>query len=219
MKKISLVVTRHPGLLTVLQEKGIAAPDTTVVAHAAPADVVGKRVCGVLPHSLSCLCESFTEVPLSLPPELRGKELSAEEIRRYAGEPVTYIVRALPAQADSLTWNDRLGNRGRSAFLVLVDGEGKLHNFVGRPIEGVCKSRVLESARDGKWSNSTFEIRLAAGVRVAWRGMQDFKTFRVGDGEGTWAEMSAAWGVKEAELRAFLPLISKETADFLSAME
>jgi len=217
--KIDLIVTRHQGLLALLQEKGLATDETVVVAHATAAEVTGKRVCGVLPHSLSCLCESFTEIPLSLPAELRGRELTAEEVRQYAGEPVTYIVRALPPQTETLTWNDRQGNRGRTAFLVLSDGAGKLYNFVGRPIEGVCKSRVLENTRDGKWSNSTFELRLLGGARVAWQGMEDFDTFRVGEGESTWAEMSAAWGVMEKELRAFLPSIAKETADFLSAVE
>lgn len=35
---------------------------------------------------------SFTEVPLDLPPELRGKELTLEAMRQYAGDPVTYKV-------------------------------------------------------------------------------------------------------------------------------
>jgi hypothetical protein len=90
---IDLVVTRHPGLVEFLRERGLCAPDTTVIPHASPEDVRGKHVCGVLPHSLSCLCESFTEVPLALPPELRGVELSLEQVRQYAGEPVTYIIR------------------------------------------------------------------------------------------------------------------------------
>ena len=105
--KIDLIVTRHPGLLSLLQEKGMATPETAVVAHATATDVAGKSVCGVLPHSLSCLCESFTEIPLSLPAELRGRELTAEEVHQYAGEPVTYIVRTLtPVIGETLTWWD-----------------------------------------------------------------------------------------------------------------
>jgi hypothetical protein len=90
---IDLVVTRHPGLVEFLMERGLCTPEVTVIPHASPEDVRGKHVCGVLPHSLSCLCESFTEVPLALPLELRGVELSLEQVRQYAGEPVTYIVR------------------------------------------------------------------------------------------------------------------------------
>jgi len=95
MEKINLVVTRHPGLVEYLRELGLAADKVQVVSHATPENVAGKRVCGVLPHNLSCLCESFTEVPLSLPAELRGVELTLDQVREYAGKPVTYTVRVV----------------------------------------------------------------------------------------------------------------------------
>jgi len=63
-----------------------------VVGHASPEAVKGRDVWGVLPHKLSCLTTSFTEVPLNLPPELRGVELTKEQVRQYAGDPVTYNV-------------------------------------------------------------------------------------------------------------------------------
>ena len=90
--KITTIITRHPGLVEYLKEIGLADATTTVLAHATPENVRGKHVCGVLPHSLSCLAESFTEVPLTLPPELRGMELTLEQVRQYAGDPVTYRV-------------------------------------------------------------------------------------------------------------------------------
>ncbi len=92
MKK-QLIVTRHNGLVEYLKQERIVGNDVEVIAHASPEVVTGRHVIGVLPHSLSCLTASFTEVPLSLPPELRGKELTAEDVRKYAGKPVTYIVR------------------------------------------------------------------------------------------------------------------------------
>ena len=67
-----------------------------VISHATPENVRGRHVLGVLPHSLSCLCESFTEVPLNLPADMRGKELTAEDVRQFAGQPVTYTVRVVP---------------------------------------------------------------------------------------------------------------------------
>lgn len=93
--EIDLVVTRHPGLVEYLQEFGLVKSDVTVISHATPAEVTRKNVCGVLPHSLSCLCETFTEVPLVMPAELRGKELSIEQLREYAHAPVTYKVREI----------------------------------------------------------------------------------------------------------------------------
>ena len=93
MKKFEIVVTRHPSLVNYLEEMGLTSKNVQVLTHAGPDDVKGKDVCGVLPHSLSCLTASFTEVPLVLPAELRGTELTLEQIKRYAKPPVTYIVR------------------------------------------------------------------------------------------------------------------------------
>lgn len=90
--KEKLIVTRHAGLVEYLKQEGIVGDNVEVVAHASPEVVRGRHVVGVLPHSLSCLTASFTEVPLKLPAELRGKELTADDVRRYAGKAVTYKV-------------------------------------------------------------------------------------------------------------------------------
>ena len=90
---IELVVTRHPGMVQFLWEIGLVDQKTEVKEHVKPADIKNKHVCGVLPHSMSCLCKSFTEIPLNTPPDLRGKELTFEQVRKYAGEPSTYTVR------------------------------------------------------------------------------------------------------------------------------
>ena len=92
---IDLVVTSHPGLVEYLRELGMVETGVEIISHATPEAVTGKNVCGVLPHNLSCLCETFTEVPLSLPAEMRGKELTLEQVRLYAGKPVTYTVRVV----------------------------------------------------------------------------------------------------------------------------
>jgi hypothetical protein len=93
--KIDLIVTRHPGLVAYLKEVGLADDSTEVLSHATPEAVTDKHVCGVLPHSLSCLTASFTEVPLALTPELRGKELDLETVIEVAGTPVTYKITRL----------------------------------------------------------------------------------------------------------------------------
>ena len=87
-----LIVTRHQGLVTYLIAEGLVPSDVEVVSHASPENVADKHVWGVLPHSLSCLTRSFTEIPLDLPAELRGVELSEAQVRQYAGQPVTYKV-------------------------------------------------------------------------------------------------------------------------------
>ena len=92
MSKIQIIVTRHEALLQYLLQECIVESGVRVVSHATPDTISGKHVLGVLPHSLSCKCASFTEVPLFLPPELRGKELTLDQVKEYAGEPVTYRV-------------------------------------------------------------------------------------------------------------------------------
>ena len=92
MNKLDLIVTRHPGLVEYLREIGLATAGTMVISHASPEAVTGKHVCGVLPHSLSCLCASFTEIPLTLPAGLRGAELTVAKVREFSGPAVTYRV-------------------------------------------------------------------------------------------------------------------------------
>ena len=92
MKKAKLVVTRHPALVEYLREIGIVLGNAEVIAHASPEMVTGRDVVGILPHSLSCLTKTFTEVPLFVPVELRGIELTLEQVRLYAKPAVTYKV-------------------------------------------------------------------------------------------------------------------------------
>ena len=83
------IVTRHPALVEFLAKRGITGK---VISHATPGDVEGKHTYGVLPLSLAVLTISHTEVPLRVPAELRGVELSLEQVEQYAGEPVAYNV-------------------------------------------------------------------------------------------------------------------------------
>ena len=88
----ALVVTRHTSLVEYLGVIGLIDDSATVLSHATADDIRGRDVIGVLPHSLSCLTASFTEVPLRIPAEMRGVELTVDNITEYAESPVTYIV-------------------------------------------------------------------------------------------------------------------------------
>ena len=88
----AVIVTRHLALVEHLRLIGIATGESCVIEHATREDVEGRDVVGVLPLSLACYANSITEIPLSLPLELRGKELSIEDVQRFAGAPVTYRV-------------------------------------------------------------------------------------------------------------------------------
>lgn len=88
----TVVVTRHPALITYLVEVGLVQEGVEVVSHADEDAVRGKHVIGVLPLRLAALAASLTEVPLILPPELRGVELTLDQIREHSGEATTYVV-------------------------------------------------------------------------------------------------------------------------------
>lgn len=98
--EIDLIVTRHPALVSLLRERGLVDGDVPVIAHATPADVFRKHVCGVLPLSLAAEALSVTEIPLALTPEMRGKELDLDTLRKIAGEAVTYRVNILGEHPD-----------------------------------------------------------------------------------------------------------------------
>jgi putative CRISPR-associated protein (TIGR02620 family) len=88
----TVIITRHPALVDYLIDAGICAEETPVIAHATSSDIAEKHVIGVLPINLAALAAKVTVVPLALPQELRGVELSLEQVRQYAGPPETYRV-------------------------------------------------------------------------------------------------------------------------------
>jgi putative CRISPR-associated protein (TIGR02620 family) len=93
----TVIVTRHPALVKYLIEQGVITKDQAaeVIAHATAEQVAGNHVIGVLPHSLSHLAESYTEVAIHAPAELRGVELSVEQVREFAQAICTYKVQKL----------------------------------------------------------------------------------------------------------------------------
>ena len=98
-QQVDLVVTRHQGLVEYLMREGIVDEGVRVVPHATADMLRGLRVCGVLPLSLAAHCAAVLVVPLDdLPREMRGRELSADEVARYAGPPTWYAVERLPSR-------------------------------------------------------------------------------------------------------------------------
>ena len=87
-----VVVTRHPALVEYLTELGVVPAGTEVVAHATAEQVRGRHVFGVLPLHLAAEAASVTEVTLHVPAELRGVELTLEQVRQFAGPLVEYKV-------------------------------------------------------------------------------------------------------------------------------
>lgn len=89
---MTLVVTRHPALVDYLRRHGCIGDDVEVREHVTADDVRDRHVIGVLPMHLAALAASVTEVPLALTPDMRGRELTLEELERVAGRPRRYRV-------------------------------------------------------------------------------------------------------------------------------
>ena len=89
-----VVVTRQPTLIAYLREIGLLPDRYHIREHVTPDEVVGRDVISVLPLPLPLVARaaSVTEIPLDLPKQLRGIELSLEQIREYAGKPAVYEV-------------------------------------------------------------------------------------------------------------------------------
>lgn len=94
IRKKQPVITRHKALVEYLLDKDIIKEgEYKLIEHADYKDVEGQDVIGVLPLQLASYAKSVTEVPLKLTPEMRGKELTFEEVEKIAEKPVQYIVR------------------------------------------------------------------------------------------------------------------------------
>ena len=126
-----IVITRHLALLEYLAEAGLVPADAPCISHADAAQVDGKHVIGVLPLRLAALAASVTEVPLDIPAELRGQELTVEQVRQYAGEPVRYVIRtndrlveeavALAHRCDRITGTTECGDAVMASARAIIN--------------------------------------------------------------------------------------------------
>lgn len=88
-------VSRHPGAKEWAQQEGITVD--AVIDHLDPATIqAGDTVIGSLPVNLAAeVCERggrYLHLTLELPFELRGKELTAEDMRRCGARVEEYSV-------------------------------------------------------------------------------------------------------------------------------
>ena len=87
------VVTRHTALVAYLLELGVITSETRVLSHATKENVINKDIIGVLPMHLAAWTNTISEVPLNLTPDMRGRELTIDEVRACAQPLVKYVVR------------------------------------------------------------------------------------------------------------------------------
>jgi CRISPR-associated protein Csx16 len=91
-------VTRHPGAIEWASRQGIRVDRQ--IAHLDPADIQpGDTVIGTLPVNLAAeVCTRgarFFNLSLDVPPEARGRDLSADDMERFGARLEEYDVRKL----------------------------------------------------------------------------------------------------------------------------
>ena len=94
----TIIVTRHAALAAYLIEIGAVPADATIIPHATADDIRGRHVAGPLPLHLAALAESIIHIPLDIPVELRGVELSLPQVRALAKPVERYMVIRVPQE-------------------------------------------------------------------------------------------------------------------------
>lgn len=125
-------------------------------------------------------------------------------------------------------WSDKMGSRGRSAWLLLVDGQGRIHHFDGDNIPGVVAIIGHDYEKAGKWSHTTYRLQLSPGVR-AIAGRNGWETGRFVEGLRSavsyhqpidrWVDVANALGVTMIETQRFLREWRPKAADALDLVE
>lgn len=87
---MDILVTRHQVLIEYFKEANIEFDK--VISHATEEEVRGNDVYGVLPLRLASLANTVTTIDIDIPAEMRGKELSLEDIKKYGVNISTYKV-------------------------------------------------------------------------------------------------------------------------------
>jgi CRISPR-associated protein Csx16 len=88
-------ITRHPGALAWAREEGIEVTQT--IEHL-DVELIqpGDTVVGTLPVNLAArVCARggrYLHLSLELPPEWRGRELSAEDMRRFGARVEEFVI-------------------------------------------------------------------------------------------------------------------------------
>lgn len=91
----TLFITRHPGAIEWAARRGLHIDRQ--IAHIDPATIQpGDVVIGILPVNLAAeVCArggQFFNLSLDLPPDARGRELTADELERYGARLEEYNV-------------------------------------------------------------------------------------------------------------------------------
>jgi len=120
---------------------------------------------------------------------------------------------------NTATYCDKQGPRDRAAFAVLIAADGAVTAFAGASIPKVVAVTGQKYTKDGKWSNTTYALVLADGVRMI-QGKAGFASGLLSDGVAaatglpceSWGDLAAAMGADLAAVDAWLRLAAPRSA-------
>lgn len=216
MKSNRLIVSRHPAAIEFVRQVPGWVDAELIEGNATVADVAGREVTGPLPLQLIAKCARYFAIEFASDAP-RGQEFSLAEMQAAGARLVEYRVTAVPVVPPEMEWNNRQKSRDRKAFCLLLKG-GDIYNFDGRSIPGIVHAREIEHKKDGKWSYTTFAMRLAQGVRAitghsGWETGTLAEGIAVAIGQSDWslAALSTGLHVSPAALCALAERSSGKT--------
>ena len=121
----------------------------------------------------------------------------------------------------TITYSDKQGNRDRVAFLIFIKDE-VLIPFDGVSIPKVCAIVAETFSKNGKWSNTTYRLALAAGV-TSIQGHAGWNTGLMTEGVAavtnlpadSWSQLADALGVTMESAQAWIRKSAPRSASTL----
>jgi len=114
------------------------------------------------------------------------------------------------------SYNDGLRPGGRRPRLYLAKG-GEVKKFLGENIPGYCAIVTAQYEKNGKWSNTTYQLDLAPGVRPLYFLSPMHGTW--GDDLGSWGEVAETLGLPVDVAQAIIRAEYPKTAERLDKLE
>ena len=114
-----LVISRHSAYVEYLQKNNLIPREHQLLEHIEDPEILKGRdvFTSGMPFHLASLCNSVTIVPLWIPQELRGKELSFEDVSKYASSSEKYFVCTQRTEVHSVY--ERIPEGGGYDFMCL----------------------------------------------------------------------------------------------------
>jgi len=113
-------------------------------------------------------------------------------------------------------YNDGLLPAGRRPRLYLAKG-GEVRKFTGENIPGFCAIAASRYRKNGKWSNTTYQLDLAPGIRALHFVSPMHGTW--GDNIGSWGEVAEKLGLPVDVAQMLIRTEYEDTAERLDKLE